>query len=243
MTDDFRVCNTESAPLVRGTELIPVPNALVEIPFEEVIVRHILFVDMDFISGREVDGFRRFVNYLQNLRLFPPVPVVKAQQDRLSGFSGTKLNHMKSCLFKQAGLLFKGGTCNFHLQFDVRAIGFYQHTKIRVFRHIFRNSDNFIIPSILFNHFQPLQFVWESCTMRLFKQRELQLSNALQGIGQRNIEVCHIGSSIEPVALEDALPIKFQFPHRPTAGGKVHSNPIIKWVGFLCELGKWNGTN
>jgi len=46
---------SHSAPLIGWPEMVPVAEAVLYIPFKELIIGFILFIDMDFIAGGEVN--------------------------------------------------------------------------------------------------------------------------------------------------------------------------------------------
>ena len=43
--------------------------------------------------------------------------------------------------------------------------------------------------------------------------------------------------------LKERLPVKFELPHRPTAGCEVTADPVVVVVRFLGKLGEWYGAN
>ena len=219
MADDGRISYSETAPLVGRTELIPVTDPVGNIPFEEIIIRRILLVDINFVTRRKVDLFSLLVDHLADLRLFRTAAVVKHQRDGVTGLACTHFHDMQAGDFKQAFLL--GGSSStvcLHFEADIRPVRFYQYTERGVFGNIFRNGNDFKIACGLFDDLQAAQFIRISSVMRLFPERQLHLSTAMQGRRKRDIEVRHIGSAVEDVSFEKRLPVKFELPHRPAAG-------------------------
>ena len=219
MADYGRIGNAETAPLVGWAELIPVTDPVGDIPFEEIIIRRILLVNIDFVTGRKVNLLRFLVDHLADLRLFRTAAVVKHQRDGVAGLACTHFHDMQTGGFKQALLLGgRGSAVCLHFEADIRLVRFYQYTERGVFGNIFGDGNDFEIACGLFDDLQAAQFIRISSAMRLFPERQLHLSTAMQGRRKRDIEVRHIRSAVEDVSFEKRLPVKFELPHRPAAG-------------------------
>ena len=94
MTNNFRTDNTETTPLVRRAELIPVSDAFGNIPFEKIIIRRIFLIYINLIARRNIYLIRFFFYYLANLHFRFPASVIKSHRDGRSIVSGTKFHNM-----------------------------------------------------------------------------------------------------------------------------------------------------
>ena len=244
MADYGRVGNTETAPLVGRTELIPVTDPVGNIPFKKIIIRRILLVDIDFITRRKVNLLCFLVDYLADLCLLRTATIIKHQRDSVTGLACTHFYNMQTGLFKQTFLLGgRGSTVCLYFEADARFIRFHQYAERGVFGNIFGDGNDFEIACGLFDDLQTSQFIRISGAMRFFPECQLHLTTALQGRRKRNIEIRHIGSTVEDVSLEERLSIKFELPHRPATGCEVTADPVVVVVRFLGKFGKWYGAN
>ena len=94
MADDGRISYSETAPLVGRTELIPVTDPVGNIPFEEIIIRLILLVDINYVTRRKLDLFSLHVDHMAEMRLFRTAAVVKHQRDGVTDLACTHFHDM-----------------------------------------------------------------------------------------------------------------------------------------------------